>query len=788
MSDKHIIPHRLSAGWLLLLALILLLGFGLRAHRLAYDSVWWDEGYSVWMARMSLPEMLFQTSHDTHPPLSYALLHTWRALVGDEEFALRVLSVFCGLLTLALGHQIGREVGGRKVGAASVLLIAVARLPVWWSQEVRMYALATLFAALALWASLRIFTQKERLWVSACLLAVSLIAGLLTLYLFAGVILALNLALVYALWVGNRRWRMLAAWASAHLAALVVFLPWLLYTYGRQRTWGNAPEQLTLVQVGKLHLSTTFLGIATDIERFIPLLGLALAALIGAAVISLIESRREQYPGWVTLLIATLLPSALVYLLALPRGDFYRPTPSPRYFVLFSTPTYVLLAWGAVSLMRRWRVGRWIGAAIIAGFVGLSVWSLDDYYAGLRLTDDYVSMAATLEALVQPDDVVILNNDADWPVFAYHYPHPFERHISHKQRIRDDKYADHLLSPYRQDNQAVWLVQTQYAEVTDPDNYLGQWLRFRAWNWRTYRFPEGQIWFYAMKQERGNFDRMDRVVQWPEAMQPVEAPIAEGVQLVGYTQAVRELRAGELLVVGLGWRVDVGGSHEWPVAVKVLAPDGSEIASTLLPLRSDGSADYFLPVEVFIPPGTPTTRAQVVFAAGETWQPLGTLHIRARTGKALASTTLPDTAQTVNVRFGEAITLVGVDLPDLAAWSPGEAIPLVLYWRAEQPIPERYKVFVHLVGDEYNPDSNNTVWGQQDQEPRGGAATTTGWLIGQLIADDYLVPIWENAPTGRYTLQVGLYLPVGGQRLLAFDESNNPLGDAVTIFEVEVSP
>ena len=110
MFDDHVTPCNLARkrNIVLLMALILVLAFGLRLHRLAYDSIWWDEGYSIWMARMPIQEMLFQTANDTHPPLSYMMLHGWRALTGDEEFALRMTSVFCGLLTVAMSYQIGR--------------------------------------------------------------------------------------------------------------------------------------------------------------------------------------------------------------------------------------------------------------------------------------------------------------------------------------------------------------------------------------------------------------------------------------------------------------------------------------------------------------------------------------------------------------------------------------------------------------------------------------------------------------------------------------------------------
>jgi hypothetical protein len=141
----------------------------------------------------------------------------------------------------------------------------------------------------------------------------------------------------------------------------------------------------------------------------------------------------------------------------------------------------------------------------------------------------------------------------------------------------------------------------------------------------------------------------------------------------------------------------------------------------------------------------------------------------------------------MNIRFGEAITLAAVELPDQDQFEPGEGIPLVLYWRAEAYIPDRYKVFIHVRGEAYDPSDDSNIWGQQDQEPRNAVSPTTSWRPGEVIADDYLVYIQPDTPEGQYQIQVGLYLPLGGQRLPASEAAGAPLGDAVTIYEVEVS-
>ena len=146
-----------------LILALLLLAFGLRVHRIGEQRVWWDEGWSVWVARFSPLEILRQTGNDVHPPLYFELLHFWRGLNGDSEAALRLLSAFMGTLTIAMTFALGRRMArgtlppfaATLVALLAALFLAVSRFAIAWSQEIRMYALASLLAVLAVWAARR---------------------------------------------------------------------------------------------------------------------------------------------------------------------------------------------------------------------------------------------------------------------------------------------------------------------------------------------------------------------------------------------------------------------------------------------------------------------------------------------------------------------------------------------------------------------------------------------------------------------------------------------------------
>ena len=115
-----------------------------------------------------------------------------------------------------------------------------------------------------------------------------------------------------------------------------------------------------------------------------------------------------------------------------------------------------------------------------------------------------------------------------------------------------------------------------------------------------------------------------------------------------------------------------------------------------------------------------------------------------------------------NLENGDTITLLGYSLlgDRLAA---GDIAQITLFWQADRTPLLRYKVFLHLL------DEGNHIVGQRDAEPGGGARLTDRWMPGEVVIDNYGLPIHPATPPGEYRLEVGMYEPETGQRLLAPD-------------------
>jgi len=68
----------------------------------------------------------------------------------------------------------------------------------------------------------------------------------------------------------------------------------------------------------------------------------------------------------------------------------------------------------------------------------------------------------------------------------------------------------------------------------------------------------------------------------------------------------------------------------------------------------------------------------------------------------------------------------------------------------------------------------------------GGAYPTTGWSVGERVRDEYRIPIEADAPAGEYELEIGMYEPVTGERLLVYSQEGALLGDRILLGQIRV--
>ena len=131
--------------------------------------------------------------------------------------------------------------------------------------------------------------------------------------------------------------------------------------------------------------------------------------------------------------------------------------------------------------------------------------------------------------------------------------------------------------------------------------------------------------------------------------------------------------------------------------------------------------------------------------------------------------------------FADQIDLFGFNLDDHRL-VPGQTLDLTLFWSPQGRPTRDYTVFIHLL------DDAGQIQGQADSPPASGAYPTSVWDAGEFIADSHAITLPPDLPAGEYSMAIGLYDPLTGQRLPILDESDQVTGDHLTVPGLVVEP
>jgi hypothetical protein len=165
-----------------------------RFNHLADPSCTFDEGFCWKLTTFGFDQVWHRVASDNHPPLFFYLLLFWRSLFGDSLAGMRALSVLIGLAGVVAAYLFVKEAGTTSPpgGVHSPLspllaagLMALSPFQIDWSQQIRMYALASTLTLFTSWLLLWALSAKTPRWqqygayaLSAALLAYTHYFGL----------------------------------------------------------------------------------------------------------------------------------------------------------------------------------------------------------------------------------------------------------------------------------------------------------------------------------------------------------------------------------------------------------------------------------------------------------------------------------------------------------------------------------------------------------------------------------------------------------------------------------
>ena len=330
------------------MAAVVLMAFALRVFRLGYQELRGDETFGFFFSQHSLAEIIRSTLslREPHPVASYFLEKAWFGLAGHSEFALRFVSVWFGVLAVALLYRLGRRLGfGTLTATLAAALMAVSPYAIWHSQDARMYALSLALTLASTWLALELLRSGGRLRYGLVYVLVSWLA-LQTHYFAVFVLLAQNVfVLILALKDLSVR-RVFLRWLLYQVLLGALYLPWLLVagnTLTGYRGNGDSPAFAAMLQRA---LSVFGVGETVPIEQRTAVAVLAgILLVIGA--IRLARSGAQARRALFLLALYLAVPLLATWISALQRPIF-----NERYLIAAVPPFFLLVAvavlgWGS---------------------------------------------------------------------------------------------------------------------------------------------------------------------------------------------------------------------------------------------------------------------------------------------------------------------------------------------------------------------------------------------------------------------------------------------------------
>lgn len=349
------------------------------------QSIWIDEGYSVWVAAHRNLAAVIRTlvvgdASDQQMPLHYVWLWTWTHLFGFSEYALRTANFpFAAIFVPALAFA-ARAAFNRRFA-----WIPLALSPFAWSyiNEARAYfillSMATMFTgALLVWTFGPEKSRKRSAWFMCGGLLASFSAHMLTGLLTPAILLLLVVAYKRR---GSRIWHELRTPALVFAAPLLALGVFYATTFLRPATWQYGSASMAHFGAAVYeHLGFGGLGPPRNIlrhvtlETFLPYSGWVAFGLLGLGLAFSGIVRRHERTRLALLMIAWLLSFALTIAAAY--------TVHSRFLGRHITALLPLMLFTTLELLPSWR--ECMALALVWGISDLRLSLLPDYYK-----DDY---------------------------------------------------------------------------------------------------------------------------------------------------------------------------------------------------------------------------------------------------------------------------------------------------------------------------------------------------------------------------------------------------------------
>ena len=362
-ATKHLFSSKASSLFWLVTVLFVLS----RGWHLAYYDLWFDEIFSVHVAKQSVPDLLALTVRDlVHPPFFYLALKIWVFIVGESVLWLRLFPALTAIAAIIPFYFFCRELDLHPTEInLALILLAVNGYLIYYSQELRMYSLLQFLSLASLFLFVRFMNRGGDRISLVWLFAVNLI--LIYTHYYAWFVVGAE-----AIAILTRGRKKFAPFILSLVALILCFSPWA-YFVARTITptgltthlgWIGRPNFWSLRDLYFTLNGDTGFRHSTSLQ----LLLFGFPVLLWALQLIKQKDKREAFTfSWLILL--SLFPTTLAFLLSLKSSQSIW---GARHLIIIGAPYMILVACSAQRLRPAWlRPTMFI---LIAGWSALAGW------------------------------------------------------------------------------------------------------------------------------------------------------------------------------------------------------------------------------------------------------------------------------------------------------------------------------------------------------------------------------------------------------------------------------
>ncbi len=400
-----------------------------------------------------------------HVPGYFLVLHVWGKLVNWSPLALKLLSVFFGITSLALIYRLGRSLIGREAGfLAAVMLASLAFYNIWYL-PIRMYTMFVAAALLLLWLYFRALHSRQATRAELAALCLACVLFVYTHIFSLAMLCAIGVHHIFFV-AKTRNWFLIS---GAFLVAGLAFLPWLgILIQGTAYATGRAEQAISALSSLDLLWAITSLGINASHLFLLPF------ALVAARAL---KRDRTAIALWVILLVTMAFYILVNY--ALGVIDY----PRTRYAVIVFPLMILLILKGLEALPRKRTLLLgillfWLASGLLfqrrvgAGQFVRSYNTLPIHLVERHLRDDFLEgdlLTGWSDGLNLYFESVVYSGVADF-YFAKHGVDVAIEHTYELGKSDDDSIAA-MLRGKLNGHQRVWLVY----ELDESERYETLW-------------------------------------------------------------------------------------------------------------------------------------------------------------------------------------------------------------------------------------------------------------------------------------------------------------------------